>query len=73
MTGDVKFGGNDGTCSRFLSVYTTLSSGLVGVGDEAYVRKVASKMKVSISSDLVKKQVESRPGVIVTGLPSVLL
>ena len=49
MTGDVKFGGNDGTCSHFLSVSDDGNTiKLVGVGDEAYVRKVASKMKVSV-------------------------
>ena len=49
MTGDVKFGGNDGTCSHFLSVSDDGNTiKLVAVGDEAYVRKVASKMKVSV-------------------------
>jgi len=49
MTGDVKFGGSDGTCSHFLSVSDDGNTiKLVGVGDEAYVRKVASKMKVSV-------------------------
>ena len=49
MTGDIKFGGSDGSCSHFLSVSDDGNTiKLVGVGDEAYVRKVASKMKVSV-------------------------
>jgi len=49
MSGDVKFGGNDGACSSFL-VVTWDGSKIhhVPVNDKAYVSSIAKKMKVSV-------------------------
>lgn len=49
MTGEVKFGGNEGTCTHFLTVSDDGSKvNYIPVTNEAYVRKVANKMKLTV-------------------------
>ena len=49
MSGEVKFGGNDGTCSHFLVTdFDGKKSSLHSVDDSAYVSKIAKQMKVSV-------------------------
>lgn len=49
MTGEVKFGGNDGACTHFLvTTFDGEQSSIHSVKDEKYVSKIASRMKVSV-------------------------
>lgn len=49
MSGEIKFGGNLGTCSHFLVTdFDGKSSSLHSVSDKKYVSKIAGKMKVSV-------------------------
>lgn len=49
MSGEVKFGGNLGTCTHFLvTSFDGKDSTLHSVSDKAYVTKIAEKMKVSV-------------------------
>lgn len=49
MSGELKFGGNLGSCSHFLSVnFDGTNPRLHPVDDAAYVKKIADQMKVSV-------------------------
>lgn len=49
MSGEVKFGGNLGTCSHFLVTdFDGKNNALHSVSDSAYVSKIAKQMKVSV-------------------------
>ena len=49
MSGEVKFGGNLGTCTHFLVTdFDGKSSSLHSVSDKKYVSKIAGQMKVSV-------------------------
>jgi hypothetical protein len=49
MSGEVKFGGNDGTCTHFLvTTFDGKQSSVHSVKDKKYVSKIASQMKVSV-------------------------
>ena len=49
MTGETKFGGNDGTCTHFLTCdFNGENVHYIPVTDEAYVRKIANRAKVSV-------------------------
>jgi hypothetical protein len=49
MSGEVKFGGNMGTCTHFLVTdFDGKNSSLHSVSDKKYVSKIAEKMKVSV-------------------------
>lgn len=49
MSGEVKFGGNMGTCTHFLVTdFDGKKSSLHSVSDASYVSKIAKKMKVSV-------------------------
>lgn len=49
MSGEVKFGGNDGTCTHFLvTSFDGDQSSIHSVKDKKYVSKIASQMKVSV-------------------------
>ena len=46
MTGETKFGGNDGTCTHFLTCdFNGENVHYIPVTDEAYVRKIANQSK----------------------------
>jgi hypothetical protein len=49
MSGEVKFGGNDGTCTHFLvTTFDGEQSSIHSVKDKKYVSKIANQMKVSV-------------------------
>jgi len=49
MSGEVKFGGNEGTCTHFLvTTFDGEQSSIHSVKDDAYVSKIAKQMKVSV-------------------------
>lgn len=49
MSGEMKFGGNVGTCTHFLvSSFDGKKSSLHSVKDQSYVSKIAKQMKVSV-------------------------
>lgn len=60
MSGETKFGGNDGTCTHFLvSSFDGTQNALHSVKDTKYVSKIAGQMKVSVrfKTTSVKKTV----------------
>ena len=60
MSGEVKFGGNNGTCTHFLvTEFDGTNSKLHSVSDSKYVSKIAKQMKVSVrfKTTSVKKKV----------------
>lgn len=49
MTGDVKFGGNDGTCTHFLTcTFDGDNAHLIPVTDKAYVTKIAKRVGATV-------------------------
>ena len=49
MTGDVKFGGNDGTCTHFLTcTFKGEDAHLIPVSNKSYVNKIANRVGVSV-------------------------
>jgi len=63
MSGEVKFGNNNGTCTHFLVTdFDGSKSKLHSVTDSAYISKIAKQMKVSVrfKSTSVKKQIEGK-------------
>jgi len=49
MSGETKFGGNDGTCTHFLvSSFDGKTNALHSVKEKKYVTKIANQMKVSV-------------------------
>lgn len=60
MSGEVKFGNNDGTCTHFLVTnFDGSDNALHPVNDSAYVTKIANQMKVTVrfKTTSVKKKV----------------
>jgi len=63
MSGEVKFGGNDGTCTHFLVTgFDGNNSSLHSVKDQKYVEKIAKQMKVSVrfKTTSVKKKIDGK-------------
>ena len=57
MTGETKFGGNDGTCTHFLTCdFDGENVHYIPVTDEAYVRKIANRAKVSVRMKSVSEK-----------------
>ncbi len=60
MSGQIKFGGNEGTCTHFLvTSFDGSNAALHSVKDKKYVSKIANQMKVSVrfKTTSVKKKV----------------
>ena len=63
MSGEVKFGNNNGTCTHFLVTdFDGSNSKLHSVTDSAYVSKIAKQMKVSVrfKTTSVKKKIDGK-------------
>ena len=57
MTGETKFGGNDGTCTHFLTCdFDGENVHYIPVTDESYVRKIANRAKVSVRMKSVSEK-----------------
>jgi len=68
MTGEAKFGGNDGTCSHFLTcTFDGDNAHLIPVTDKGYVSKIAKRINVTVrfksaSEKRTVNKVESKTG-----------
>lgn len=63
MSGETKFGGNDGTCTHFLvTTFDGEQSSIHSVSDKSYVSKIANQMKVSVrfKTTSVKRKIGGR-------------